>query len=115
MSFFPATHNFDVYAGDTYTFTITYKENSVGVDLTGTTLASSIATAAGETATTTMTVTAAADQTANPGQMNVTLPAANSDLLTGASYVYDIEVTWPDTSVQTILRGTITVTQDVTA
>jgi len=118
MSFFPASKDLTVYAGDTLTFSVTYKEglsgSEVGVDLTGATLTGSIAPSAGEAAAATFTVTADADQGANPGLMSVVLSAADSGSLTGTSYVWDLQITWVDTTVQTILRGAVSVTQDVT-
>ena len=114
----PANYSFGVYRGDTLSFDLTYKEGTdgaeVGKSLTGATLACDIVTARGSAATTTMTVTADADQTANPGKMNLTLSATNSALLTGLIYFYDIEVTWADATVQSILQGTLTTTQVVT-
>jgi len=118
MAFFPASKDFRIYAGDTFTFDVTYKEgvsgSEVGVDLTGATLAGVIATAAGEAAAATFTVTADADQSANPGKMLVTLSAADSGGLTASSYVYDVQITWVDSTIQTVLKGKLTVTQDVT-
>lgn len=114
---YPANYSFPVYAGDTIAFDVTYKEGTpgseVGKSLTGATLLCEVATERGGSAVTTMTVTADGDQTTNPGEMTATLPAANSALLTGLIYYYDIQITWADATVQTILQGTLTVTQDV--
>ena len=119
MSFFPASKDLTLYAGDTLEFSVTYKEglsgSEVGVDLTGATLAGSVATAAGVASAADFTVTADADQDANPGKMSVALTAAESGGLTGTSYVWDLQITWADNTVQTILRGAVSVTQDVTA
>ena len=113
----PGNYSFPVYAGDTLTFDLTYKEGEVdaevGKTLTGATLLCEIAAERGGVAVTTMTATADADQTTYPGKMNLLLSATNSALLTGNTYVYDVQVTWADTTVQTILQGTLTVTQDV--
>ena len=112
-------HELDVYQGDTLEFEVTYTEGEsgyeVGKSLTGATIASEIKLEQGSGATvTTMTCTADADQTANPGVLTVVLPAANSALLTERHYWYDVEVTWADATVQTILWGRITTTQGVT-
>lgn len=113
----PANYSFPVYAGDTVSFDLTYKEGTAGAEvgksLTGATLLCEIATERGGDAVTTMTATADADQTGNPGKLNLTLPAANAALLTGVIYYYDVQVTWADATVQTVLQGTLTVTQDV--
>ena len=113
----PGNYSFPVYAGDTLSFDLTYKEGTknaeVGKSLTGATLLSEISLTRGGVAVTTMTATADADQTTYPGKLNLTLSATNSALLTGLIYVYDVQVTWADATVQTILQGTMTVTQDV--
>ena len=58
MSFFPASKDLTIYAGDTYTFSVTYKEgpsgSEVGVDLTGATLTGAIATSASASASATL-------------------------------------------------------------
>jgi len=118
MSYFPAQHNVSVYRGDTVTFTVEYKEGTsgaeVGKSLTGATTRCNIrTTAAAASATTNFTVTPDADQVANPGLMTLTLSDTNSALLTGTSYVYDLEISWADGSVQTLIYGTISVTADV--
>ena len=116
---FPATYNFAAYQGDTLTFNVTYKEGAVdaevGVSLTGATLLCQIKATKGGSVVTTMTCTADADQVTNPGKMAVLLSDTNAALLTASSYVYDIEVTWADTTVQTILEGSISVTADVSS
>jgi hypothetical protein len=114
----PATHNITVYRGDTYTETITYKEGAEGVEvgrtLAGATILAQIRTETGAaSATASFTCTPDADQVTNPGKFVMTLPPAQSTLLTGTSYVYDVQVTWSDGKVQTLKAGTITVTQDV--
>jgi hypothetical protein len=114
---YPAEYNFNVYQGDTVTFTLTYKEGTlnaeVGVDLTDATMLCMIAPAKGGAIVTTMTATAAADQVATPGKMSVVLSGANSALLRGPSYVYDLQVTWADLTVQTLISGVLTVTSEV--
>lgn len=118
-TFFPAQYSRNVYQGDTVEFTVTYKEGAsvaeqVGVSLTGATLVGEIKAAKSDAdATAAFTVTADADQVTNPGLMSVVLPAAQSALLTGSSYVYDIEVTWADATVQTLVYGTLSVTRGV--
>lgn len=117
MSFFPATHNVVVYAGDDLSFDIEYVEgpagSEVGKSMTGATFIASIAPAAGDDATTAFTVTADADQVSNPGKAAVALSSTNSALLTGTAYVWDLEVTWASGDVQTILKGAVSVTQGV--
>ena len=64
-------------------------------------------------ATATLTVTADADQTANPGKMTVSLPAAQAALLTEPIYHFDVQVTWADTLIQTVLAGPVIVSAEV--
>lgn len=119
MTTFPGNYSFNIYQGDTVSFPVTYKEgpegSETGVDLGGTTLAGQVRTTPeAPSATATFTVTADADQGANPGLMQVTLAAADTANLTASTYAYDIQITWPDSTVQTILYGTLTVTKEVT-
>ena len=119
MSFLPARKPITIYQGDTVSYTVTYKEGTsgaeVGVDLTGATLAGQIKALDSATVVATFTVTADADQVTYPGKMSVVLPAAQSELLTVPNMRWDLEVTWPDTSVQTLLYGPVSVVLGVVA
>ena len=115
MAYFPTTYNLALYEGDTVDFDVTYKEGDegaeVGIALTGSTLLCQIREDATDVATAAVfTVTADADQVTNPGLMNVVLDETNAELLTGGTaYVYDLEITWANGNIQTIIRGAITV------
>ena len=114
----PGKYKWRVYQGDDTSFTLTYKEGAsgaeVGKTLTGATLLGEIKTEPGAaSATATLTVTADADQTANPGKMTVSLPAAQAALLTEPIYHFDVQVTWADTLIQTVLAGPVIVSAEV--
>jgi len=118
MSYFPGQHNLSVYQGDTVSFTVQYREgpagSEVGKSLSGATIRCQIrSTAASDTIVANFTVTPDADQSTNPGLMSIVLSDTSSLLLTGTSYVYDLEISWADGSVQTLLYGAITVTASV--
>jgi hypothetical protein len=54
------------------------------------------------------------DQTATPGGVHLSLPSAQSALLAISSAVWDVQLTDPQNRVYTYLRGTVTITKDVT-
>lgn len=115
---FPATYNFNYYAGDTFEFLVYPKDSNGGVfaNLSGYTARFSIAESRG----------AAAVLDSNDSELSVTVSGTNDYLtceiiaeygatLTGSSYVYDVQIQDGGAGkVYTIVTGTISVTQDVT-
>lgn len=118
MNTLPGEYNFDLYEGDTCSFSVTYSEGAEGeevpVDLTGCTFSAQFRQKkADAAATASMVVTMDPDQTTNTGKMSLFLNAANSELLVSKRYFWDLEVTWPSGKVQTILAGVVSVIKDV--
>ena len=113
MSVLPGVYNIDVYRGDSYSAVLTYKENSVGVDLTGCTIVGSIKMTAVSPVVASFTVAIDADQVTNPGQFVISLTAAQTAAFEIESGVYDIQCTYTTGVVQTFLKGSFTVTKDV--
>lgn len=119
MGAYPGNYKFNLYQGDTLRLPITYKQGplgaEVGVDLTGATLAGQVRLTVDDVSpTATFTVTADADQGTNPGLMEAVLDELDTANLSEPQYLYDIEITWPNGDVQTILYGTITMRKEVT-
>lgn len=110
---FPATYNFEYYAGDTYQFVIRPK-NSDGTafDLTGYSADFTIATARGSGAT-----QYEADVTVNTSTDILTCTISSTlgeTIPADATYVYDVQINNASNIVHTLLTGTITVTEQVT-
>jgi hypothetical protein len=49
-----------------------------------------------------------------PNIVDVTLPAAESALLISGTAKWDLQVTFPDTTVRTLVAGPVTITADIT-
>lgn len=110
---FPATYNISYYRGDTYTFVINPKNaNGTAFNLNGYTGLFLIATQKGN-------AEAFVDYgniSLNASAANITceIPESLYNILSGASYVYDIEIQNDSASTTyTLLTGTISVSSDV--
>lgn len=110
--------NLNVYRGDSYTFGITYKTGETGsvapYNLTGATVTGQIKVATTDTTPVAVFACSLDNQTTYPGRILIELTSTESAKLSGSLYVYDIQVTFPDTTVKTLLRGKIYVIDDVT-
>lgn len=112
---FPGTYNFSYYRGDTNEFVIRPKTSTGSAfALTGYTAIFKISDVRGPTG---VQISAAAVVDASANIVTCTIIPAVGRLLTGTSYVYDVQITNetpnPDV-IFTLLTGTITVTSDVT-
>jgi hypothetical protein len=112
---FPATYNFNYYRGDSFDFIINPKNpNGTSFDLDGFT---SLFTIASSVTPQNVVVAELGDSLVNSQTATVACsitPEIGVSLSAGP-YIYDVEVFNSETSVtHTLLRGTITVTQDVT-
>jgi len=107
----PYTYNFNYYSGDTYPLVI-YPKNDDGTqyDLTNATSLFTVSIERGDP--TTDVFSASPQVSASPSRLLCTISPENGALLTGASYVYDIEIE-DDGQVYTLLTGTITTQQNV--
>ena len=110
---FPATYNISYYRGDTYDFVINPKNSNGGTfNLNNYSGLFSISTARGDDEA----IVAYGDAvvTASAGTVTCEIPSNLGAVLSGASYVYDIEINNTSASTTyTLLTGTISVTQDI--
>lgn len=113
MSILPGTKAFSFYRGDTFSVTMTYKEGGLGVSLTGATVAAKFRSSVSTEASTSFMVVVS-NQTTFPGEFTISLAAATTAAVTNTQSAYDVQITWPDGEVQTILKGTLTMIEDVT-
>jgi hypothetical protein len=107
----PGTYPLTLYRGDTYTFRVVLwadPEQTDPVDLTGATVAAEIRDKPSGTTIVSMTCTVT-----TPNIVDVALDADDAELvpLKGA---WDLEITYPDGTVHTVLAGAVTATADVT-
>jgi hypothetical protein len=109
----PGTLNLTIYHGDTYRWTFTLWQDAgktIPADLTGVVPKAEIrVSSAGGAIITTMDLTV---QT--PNQILAVLPTAKTALLPKSGGTYDLQLTYPNGDVQTVLSGLVTVTMDVT-
>jgi hypothetical protein len=110
---FPATYNISYYKGDTYDFVINPKNsNGTAFNLNGYSGLFAIASSRGDAAA--FVTNATASVNASAATVTCQIPASLGPILSGASYVYDIEINNSSSSANfTLLTGTISVTQDV--
>lgn len=113
MSVLPGTKAFSFYRGDTFSVTMTYKEGGLGVPLTGATVAAKFRSSVSSESSTSFVVTVS-NQVSLPGEFTISLSPAVTAAVTNLQSAYDIQITWPSGEVQTILRGTLTLIEDVT-
>ena len=110
---FPATYNFNYYRGDSYEFVI-FPKNSNGsaFDLAEyDTNLFTVATARGDSGE----IVGTGNVTTASTSLTCKITPELGDLMSGSSYVYDVQIHDTSASVKyTLLTGTITVTQDVT-
>ena len=112
---FPATYNFAYYQGDRYEFVLRPKQsNGEAFVLTGYSGLFTVATARGNSSSVIGTAqTASVDSSL--GTVTCVITPTFGALLTGSSYVYDIQIRNNSASaVYTLVTGTISVTRDIT-
>lgn len=109
---FPYIYDFRYYSGDLYQF-VMYPKNEDGTqfDLSDKTALFSIATERGNLDA--IVISASPQISASPSRLLCTILPNQGSLLTGASYVYDIEIRDDSEEVITFLTGNITVQQNV--
>ena len=105
MAPMPATVDLTAYRGDTWAQTFRLLEADAPLDLAGATVASWVRKFDGSVEELVVTVNG------TPGEVTISQPAGGLDC---GSWKYDLEVDDPDGSVTTWVRGTLTVTPDVT-
>ena len=109
----PAYNSFQLYKGDTLSFTLTLNSGSVAYNIPATASFSGSVKEKGSTSTTTdftPSVVAAAS-----GQVLFTLNSDSSTLLdANKNWIYDLQIKNADQNVTTLLTGNIFVTDQVT-
>jgi hypothetical protein len=108
----PGTGNLDIYRGDTkrWQFKLwTDAKRTVPADLTGVTVNASIR----DKALSGSYETALACTVAAPNTINMTLTASQSRDLPAVG-VWDLQLTYSNGDIYTVLKGAVIVTQDVT-
>jgi hypothetical protein len=101
-----------IYHGDSYNWEFRLWSDAaktIPIDLTGVTAKSEIRDQSGGSVIVPLTCTITV-----PNIINAALIAVNSQSLTISSGVWDLQLTYPDGSVTTILAGPVSVTADVT-
>lgn len=111
----PKEYNFDYYAGDLYQLVL-YAKNDDGsqYDLTDHSGLLTVSTERGNPATDIFS--ASASISTSPSRIVMTISPYNGSLLTGASYVYDLEISENSNpeDIYTFVTGRINVQQGVT-
>lgn len=113
----PGRYNMKVYQGSTWTLNPQWKIDGTYVDVTGYTAVLTVKySPTSETSIIVLStdngriVTGTTD-----GKFAMTLSAATTAGLTAGNYVYDLEVTAPDSTVTRLLEGGFTVYEGVTS
>lgn len=115
----PGTHDLDIYKGDSFELFFRIRETDVNgdpagyVNLTGRVPKAQIRASASSGTVLAEFTAALADQTTAPGGVLLTLTPAQTAALTNG--VWDVQLTTTATGdTKTYLRGTVTVTDEVT-
>jgi hypothetical protein len=111
---FPGTYSINYYEGDRYEFVI-YPKNAAGntFNLTGYTSIFTIASALGASPS----FSVGGEATIDGEKTKITcviLPTVGRQLVAGTTYYYDVQISSGTDVVYTLLKGTISVTADVT-
>lgn len=112
---FPGTYNINYYEGDTYDFIIYPKTaNGAVYDLENYTVAFTIANAVGPNPTMSFLGEASIDATYSYITCRILPDAGKTNLVAGTTYYYDVQISNGTTLRYTLLKGTVSVTADVT-
>ena len=111
---FPGTYSINYYEGDRYEFVI-YPKDAAGntFNLTGYTSTFTIASALGASPS----FSVGGEATIDGAKTKITcviLPTVGRQLVAGTTYYYDVQISSGTDVVYTLLKGTISVTADVT-
>jgi len=111
---FPYQYNFNYYVGDTLQFLLYPKEDGESMNISNYSALFSVATSSGNSG---IQIFSASCQisASTPYKILCTISPTNGRLLTGASYVYDVEITDNGNSENryTLLNGNINTLQDI--
>lgn len=110
-----ATKNLSIANNADFTFSMVYQDaDEQPIDLTGTSIKMQIKEKPG--GTTYWTGTAGSGLTVTPleGRIDIHIPAATTSAFTFQSAVYDVVITWSDTTKERLIGGTVKLIQGVT-
>lgn len=116
----PATHNIEIYRGDTYTKFLRIRAKDENgdpgpyVDLTGSTPKAQIRLTEDDPDVAAEFTAVLGNQTTFPGSVHLSLTDTQTRGLDAVNHVWDMEITHADTSVRTYLKGSVTVLKEVT-
>jgi hypothetical protein len=105
-------YHFDHIAGDTLKLTLTLSADGAPLNLSGATARTAIRREYKDPAYAVDPADAKVDVDATNGKVIVAVPGSKMQLPAG-KYVYDVELTYQDGTVQTVLVGEITLYPDV--
>lgn len=106
----PYTYNFNYYVGDLCQFVLYPKDDGDQFNLSGYSALFVISTQRGNPNA--VVFSASAQVSASPSRVLCTILPGSGKILTGPSYIYDIEIYKNDESY-TLLTGTITTQSDI--
>ena len=107
----PANHDLVIYKGDTFELLVNIKDvGGNAIDVTGSTPKAVLKTDYTDRMPTAFTIA----ETAVPGQVLVSLTAAQTKGLLPGSYIWDLQVTYASGLVRTYIAGDVTVLNEVT-
>lgn len=121
----PAVYDLTIYQGDTFKLPFRLRDSVTRafLDLTGVTVAAEIRTATSANTALAVFTGVVQDQSTTPGGVLLSLtagatatlsPTLNTTTNKNTPYVWDVQLIWPDGSIETYLRGSVTVTAQVT-
>lgn len=108
---FPHTYNFNYYSGDLYQMILYPKDGEEYWNFSGQTVLFTVSTERGNPDA--IVFSASPQISASPSRLICTISPDNGILLTGASYLYDIETKEGNVVVQTFMTGTISTLQNI--
>jgi len=106
----PHTYNFNYYVGDLCQFVLYPRENKEQFNLSGYSALFVISTQRGNPNA--IVLSASAQVSASPSRVLCTIHPQSGRVLTGPSYIYDIEIYKNDESY-TLITGTISTQSDI--
>jgi len=118
---YPYTYDFDYYVGDSYQFVIRpkiYNEDTEELEEVNLSQYNSLFVVATERGNSQSIVFSASPQvSASPYSLLCTISPENGQILSGASYIYDVEITNKTNSTDrtTLLTGTISTQLDISS
>ena len=113
----PGRYNMKCYQGSTFTLAPQWKIDGTYVDVTGYTAAMDVKNSA-SSASSIIELTSSNGRITvgtTDGKFTLTISAADTTTLSAGQYVYDLEITAPDSTVTRLLEGGFTVYEGVTS